>query len=449
MHYKIGDTIMKHTFAIFIAFLVIVFAIASCQPSVTLPPAPGKFVGPIGKAGVYPAWASPGGNKFTASPTNIYMAQNETSMTELSARDDFVWNKFYTLSNEDQWIEHDVTCTVFPNSNWCTNTGTADIDLDWDTYYDGQNYALGYTCTILPNNQFDCSGGRWKLIWFNLTTGEAPETPDEDECSDSDDGSIWIRGNVTFEDQDYQDTCYNPTTNQTVIQCNTGPDCQLKEYSCVNDAVSSSLVSCSIGCVSGACLNDTCVDPDGGLDNRTATTASYLDMVINDGCHGNMVLQEAYCDDDDPQLNKLKMQEIVCPYGCANGICLLPSEAVPFDLVVDSILAKSNGRLEIVVKNIGQGAVIPIEMPISLNVTDASGNSEITGSFVSPPYTPLAVYNRQEALLQGYHITTSVLTISYNQNVTAVVDWQNNLTESNENNNAKSQMTIIGTAAGT
>jgi hypothetical protein len=436
---------MKHTFAIFIAFLVIVFVIASCQPSVTLPPAPGKFVGPIGKAGVYPAWASPGGSKFMASPANIYMDAGETSMTELSARDDFVWNKFYTLSNEDQWIEHDVECTVFPNSNWCTNTGKTDIDLDWDTYYEGQNYALGYTCTILPNDQFDCSGGRWKLIWFNLTEGSGPPVA---ACTDSDDGSTWIKGTVGYGGQTYQDTCYDPTTNQSVFQCTTGIDCKLKEYSCTNDAMSYSMIDCSIACVDGACLNDTCVDPDGGLDNRTATTVSFLDMVINDGCHGNMVLQEAYCDDNDPQLNKLKMQEITCSHGCANGICLLPGEALPFDLVVDQILAKANGRLEIVVKNIGQGAVIPMSTPVSLNVTDSAGNSEITGVYISPPYTPTTAFNFQDAIQKGYHITTSLLMISYNQNVTAVVDWQNNFTESNENNNVKTQFTVIGTAPG-
>lgn len=434
---------MKYTVSIFLALLVIVFAIASCQPSVNLPPPPSRFVGPIGKAGVYPGWASPGDSKFTIDQQNIYLQKGNSTIAELITKDDFIWNKFYTLSNQDQWIEHNASCTVFPGSNWCTNYATADFTVDYDTYFEGQNYAVAYTCTIMPNNQFDCSSGRWKLIWFNLTSG----TPPSQQCTDTDNGKDYYTKGTAYGIAEF--VSFPNTTQQYWTRRDYCRDSEnLTEYFCKSVThMDYEVHPCALGCADGACYPESCTDTDGGIDNMTAGTVTHGNVTFKDQCKGNMVLQEGFCN-ASATTNKAQVKEMICWHGCANSVCLDQAQAPKPDLIVDQILAKSNGRLEIVVKNIGAG-VVPLDVPISVNVTDSAGNSEITGQFYPPPYTPQMAYIVQDTLQKGLHISTSTIYIAYNQNVTAVVDWNSTIAESDETNNMKNQLAVIGSTPGT
>ncbi|MBD3259890.1 hypothetical protein GF371_04650, partial [Candidatus Woesearchaeota archaeon] len=172
--------------------------ILGCQVQ-KLPPPPKAFGGPIGRAAIfYPDWATAPDGKLTLSPSKFTLDAADTATATLTGTDDYVWNTFYVLNNANSWVPLTSTCTPVQNSQWCNQSASVSFTVDLNTFSYGHNFAIGYTCTDLGAGTFDCDGGRWKLLIFDIEQPGVNQAPTAIISSPST-GSSYTQGSiVTF-----------------------------------------------------------------------------------------------------------------------------------------------------------------------------------------------------------------------------------------------------------
>jgi len=159
---------MRRNLAFILIPVFLVIFIIGCQVQV-LPPPPQAFGGPIGRATIfYPDWATAPDGKLALNPDTFTLDATGSASATLAATDDYVWNTFYFLNNANSWVPVTSSCTPVAGSQWCLNSGNAAINVDLNTFVYGHNFAIGYTCTDMGANTFDCSQGRWKLVIFDI-----------------------------------------------------------------------------------------------------------------------------------------------------------------------------------------------------------------------------------------------------------------------------------------
>lgn len=157
--------------------------------------------------------------------------------------------------------------------------------------------ALGFTCK------------------YGCLDGACLPTPSTDKCSDSDAGyDVYKKGIVTTPKTAFTDSCIDTKT--------------IKEYSCFNNQVHSSVSSCPLDktCRDGFCLpasyeqvvdSPTCLDSDGTDQFTKGITATHFGS-LSDYCYGatNKFVWEYSCNG-----NQLQSYGISCQNSCNEGKC--------------------------------------------------------------------------------------------------------------------------------
>ena len=151
---------------------------------------------------------------------------------------------------------HGAHITVNSNDNYFSSNKMC--------YNSQDNYCSGSTGNTASGNTLP--GANSACSW--LATGA---TSCDQTCTDTDDGSIFLKGTVTY---------WNGLTTTTLTDTCENDANYLREYMCVNmHPYTGSYTYCSNGCLNGACLSIAC-SSDGLCNDNNANT---LDTCINPG----------------------------------------------------------------------------------------------------------------------------------------------------------------------
>ena len=141
-------------------------------------------------------------------------------------------------------------------------------------------------------------------------------------CSKNDDGNIYVKGSATLDGKTFEDIC-------------TSSD-NLKEFKCVNNAITSNIVTCpnSYNCKNGACLQNvqTC---EGAMNSSNIFATETVNITLissyvqsyTDECVSDKV-KKYYCSG-----NNVSSDLLGCPQGflCDAGSCQHLSYCYDFD----------------------------------------------------------------------------------------------------------------------
>jgi hypothetical protein len=215
----------------------------------------------------------------------------------------------------------------------------------------------------------------------------------------------------------------------------TGP--YLYEAICgANGVPTTAVYTCPNSCSNGACIQTACTDSDGGKNYNVSGNAlgvSSLGEVVsgNDYCMGNVV-KELYCDAS----GFVNTDAYTCPNGCSNGACVSGTAVQLPDWYVNSV---------------STGPFSPTDADI-ITVTAYVYSATAIGAY---PYVTLydgtrLIEKKQAATYGGAMLVASFATqlSAGSHSLRIVVDPDNAIAESNENNNEQIvSMTVSGTAS--
>jgi hypothetical protein len=103
---------------------------------------------------------------------------------------------------------------------------------------------------------------------------------------------------------------------------------QTHHASCISNATCTPMLgpgptTCEGSPLGSTCLTETCTDSDGGLNYFTQGTASNsINGSVTDFCGSDVVLFEAYCDENDLVQTQYKNCEDFGQYSCTDGACV-------------------------------------------------------------------------------------------------------------------------------
>ncbi|MGM5488378.1 MAG: NosD domain-containing protein [Nanobdellota archaeon] len=168
---------------------------------------------------------------------------------------------------------------------------------------------------LAPGNYFGTSNVEDVLIddtdnssYGPILYGDTQTVNLTEACVDSDGENYYTRGRLTFEMNEYYDSCIDNGT--------------LREQFCVSDSVKGT-VEHECPCADGACLMK-CFDSDGGMDFYTA---GYVEGLYEgkpdeqeDRCYNGTVLAERICSPNGD--STIKTVKTKCQDGCVDGACV-------------------------------------------------------------------------------------------------------------------------------
>lgn len=227
--------------------------------------------------------------------TNQTPAQNQNIIKEAAAKPSIteqIKNPTSTCNDSDGKNIY-VTGDVFVNDKYVTESC---LDSKTVNEYYCQNGQLQLEAIACPSG-YSCFLGKC--------------TPNStNDCMDSDNGdNIYVAGSVIYGGQNYSDVCTSPKN--------------IREYSCVNNKLVSSVYECPSGyyCGNGSCnkFQQTCVSNNTSLNTSLKGTVRVdygtgFPGIYTDTCSNDTVLTQYYCNGTSQA-----SQQINCP--CLDGAC--------------------------------------------------------------------------------------------------------------------------------
>lgn len=255
------------------------------------------------------------------SPTPMPTVVNCTDLDGNNTRLAGTTTLFY--SNGTSWFGEDS----------CLNNVTT---YEWTC---GNNSAVSYYPSGIRGDYYSCYPGYCSDgACVNATATPTPTPRASGDCVDTDNGNYYVAGNTSCSSCSLSpDCCTSGLSSGLCIA--SGP--VLKEVYCYNSSyetnlVTAALVTCSNGCVNGACVNATptttpspspvpvtCNDTDGGINyyvNGVAIWGPIAGQYYNatDGCSSDgKTLSEVYCSGGYSAYAYYS-----CAGNCANGVCV-------------------------------------------------------------------------------------------------------------------------------
>lgn len=235
------------------------------------------------------------------------------------------------------------------------------------------------------------------------------------DCIDPDNGiNTSIGTTVTYFSEKRTDMCMGDEYNS------------LKEVYCdANDQPAYEVVSCSVQCKNGACVD--CSDTDGGMDYNvkgvvTDSSGSFEDYCLEGATSSGPNLGERWCADGVAHFTAY-----ACPNGCENGACRAGGPIVRPDLTIEDITYTApNMKIEYCNRGGGSSA-----NTFTIEIKTSKKRVALGGSVTVPP--------AGECRLTG-SILASGIDFVEGDLVTATVDIGNQIIESDETNNVFSKI---------
>jgi hypothetical protein len=182
-----------------------------------------------------------------------------------------------------------------------------------------------------------------------------------DPCKDSDNGiNTSVAGAVTKGAGTFSDRC----DGTSVV-----------EYYCENGDVKNQTIQCASGsaCIQGRCVENTCIDSDGGMDQFTQGNVTLGQTFYQDSCYSDSSVLEYYCASNKSIGNAV----ISCGTGneCADGKCKAAdcvSNIVNLDTTDEEMIIDTLGSADAL--TLEQNEVVRINNGYLLELYSISGN---------------------------------------------------------------------------
>ena len=208
----------------------------------------------------------------------------------------------------------------------------------------------------------------------------------------------------------------------------------------------------------GSIEANSCIDSDGGDDLYTKGTLTRLDRpglltdrcyikqddylyLSTDNCAGSKCyLEEAYCDAPAFETQYSPSYFFPCPYGCEDGVCLL-APIGDMDLMVNDLISLPPAPLQ-------PGTNVTLIANLVNNSSQTLEDRFVVSWFIDnvlvekkvwENYAPFIAYENREITYNWLEVSAGLHLVK------VVVDDDNNITESNEENNSRFDVFLVET----
>ena len=169
----------------------------------------------------------------------------------VSIADDNIFKQGYLSLDGGEWIEFTLTGNEGLYSEWYKDSAStgfkftpADFGLDLSNLRSEENYIILFSCSD-GTSEWDCHDMKWQLHQFTATL-QNNNIPNPAACIDTDGGiDEFVYGEVTIKEVVTVDVCSSMLAST------------LEEYYCDGDLLGREIISCSYGCIDGACVQKT------------------------------------------------------------------------------------------------------------------------------------------------------------------------------------------------